>query len=117
MVHRDHSLRRTAPTHWQGQSGRLYALRPESLDSFAMAETDLYVIAKGSHILWVGSTQDLVAEPMSRTRFRLALDCATHVFALTAPENRHTTIWDLEQAVPATLPVPTSVSGMLAQAA
>ena len=115
MVHRDHSLRRPAPAHWQGQSGNLYALRPENLDSFAMAEADLYVIAKGSHVLWVGSTQDLVADPMSRRRFRLALDCATHVFALASPENRHAAIWDLEQAVPA--PVVAPLPGLLAQAA
>ncbi|MHA6300263.1 hypothetical protein [Devosia sp. CAU 1758] len=86
---------------WQGQSGRAYGLSAESLESFAMAESDLYLITKGTHVLWVGSTEDLVADPMSRTRFRLALDCATSVFRLDAPENRLSTIWDLEQAVPA----------------
>lgn len=90
---------------WQGQSGRAYALRPENLESFAMSETGLYLIAKGSNVLWVGSTQDLVADPMSRTRFRLALDCATHVFSLDAPEDRLAVIWDLEQALPAPSPV------------
>ena len=90
---------------WLGQSGRAYALRPENLDSFAMSETGLYLIAKGPHVLWVGSTQDLVADPMSRTRFRLALDCATHVFSLDVPEDRLATVWDLEQALPAPGPV------------
>ena len=93
--------RPTGLSQWQGRSGRAYALNAESLEHFAMAVTDLYLIAKGTHVLWVGSTEDLVADPMSRTRFRLALDCATSVFRLDAPENRLSTIWDLEQAVPA----------------
>ena len=105
MVHRDivrrGAVRKAELSHWQGQSGRDYGLNAESLDDFAMRESDLYVIAKGSHVLWVGSTEELVADPMSRTRFRLALDCATNVFRMDAPENRLSTIWDLEQAVPA----------------
>jgi hypothetical protein len=94
-------LRRSDRSHWLGQSGRDYALSTENIDSFAMTEADLYVIAKGGHVLWVGSTEDLVSDPMSRRRFRLALDCASHVFRLDAPEHRLATIWDLEQAVPA----------------
>lgn len=95
------AAQRSGLSHWLGQSGRDYGLSAERLESFAMAETDLYMIAKGSHVLWVGSTEELVADPMSRRRFRLALDCATNVFRLPAPENRLSTIWDLEQAVPA----------------
>jgi len=96
---------RTNVVHWQGHSGRDYGLQPRAIDKFAMEEAELYLIAKGSHVLWVGSTQDLVADPMSRSRFRLALDCATNVFSLTAPEDRLATIWDLEQAAPAATPV------------
>lgn len=92
-------------SHWRGQSGRNYALRIESLDSFAMTESRLYLIAKGSNVLWAGSTQDLVADPMSRTRFRLALDCATHVYSLDVHEDRLAILWDLEQALPASGPV------------
>lgn len=100
---------KTATSQWQGGSGRSYCLASESLDSFAMADNDLYVIAKGSHVLWVGSTDELVADPMSRSRFRLALDCATHVFSLPEPADRLAAIWDLEQASPA--------SSLIAQAA
>ena len=96
---------RTNVVHWQGHSGRDYGLQPRAVDKFAMEEAELYLIAKGSHVLWVGSTQDLVADPMSRSRFRLALDCATNVFSLPAPEDRLATIWDLEQAAPAAAPV------------
>lgn len=98
-------LRKAGLSQWRGQSGQAYGMNVESLESFAMAEADLYLIAKGNHVLWVGSTEDLVSDPMSRTRFRLALDCATSVFRLDAPENRLSTIWDLEQAVPASEPV------------
>lgn len=91
-------------SNWLGRSGRPYGLVSESLDRFAMADADLYLIAKGNHVLWVGSTGELVGDPMSRTRFRLALDCADRVFRLLSPgaaAERLTTIWDLEGAEPA----------------
>lgn len=91
-------------SNWLGRSGRAYGLVSENLDRFAMTDADLYLIAKGSHVLWVGSTSELVADPMSRTRFRLALDCATNVYRLLTPgaaAERLTTIWDLEGAEPA----------------
>ena len=90
-------------SNWQGRSGRAYDLVSENLEHFAMGEAELYVIAKGSHVLWVGSTADLVSDPLSRTRFRLALDCADRVFRLVSPaadSERLSTIWDLEGAEP-----------------
>ena len=54
-------------------------------------------------MLWVGSTGDLVSDPMSRSRFRLALDCADRVFRVKsrgAEGERYSTIWDLEGAEP-----------------
>lgn len=89
---------------WQGRSGQSYGLVSESLDRFALTDNDLYMIAKGSHVLWVGSTNELVSDPMSRTRFRLALDCADRVFRLLSPgaaTERLSTIWDLEGGEPA----------------
>ena len=91
-------------SNWQGRSGRAYDLVSESLERFAMADADLYLIAKGNHVLWVGSSSELVGDPLSRSRFRLALDCATNVFRLLTPAaaaERLTTIWDLEGAEPA----------------
>ena len=91
-------------SNWLGRSGRAYGLVSESLERFALADTELYLIAKGSHVLWVGSTGELVGDPMSRTRFRLALDCADRVFRLVSPgaaAERLSTIWDLEGAEPA----------------
>ncbi|MBU1335312.1 MAG: hypothetical protein ACK4G5_03505 [Devosia sp.] len=91
-------------SNWQGRSGRTYGLVSENVDHFAMGDSDLYLIAKGSHVLWVGSTNELVSDPMSRTRFRLALDCADRAFRLLSPAaatQRMATIWDLEGAEPA----------------
>jgi hypothetical protein len=88
---------------WMGRSGRSYDLVGESVEQFAMTESDLYLIAKGGNALWVGSTSDLVGDPISRTRFRLALDCADRVFRLVSPGvecERLNTIWDLEGAEP-----------------
>lgn len=88
---------------WQGRSGRIYGLSPESLDGFSMNQGELYLIAKGGNALWVGSTDDLISEPMSRARFRLALDCADRVFRLALAdeqENRLATIIDIEGAAP-----------------
>jgi hypothetical protein len=90
-------------SHWQGRSGRTYDLISENLEHFAMGDADLYVIAKGSHILWVGSTDELVGDPISRSRFRLALDCADRALRLLssgAIAERMNTIWDLEGAEP-----------------
>lgn len=94
-------------TSWVGRSGRSYDLISENLELFAMGESDLYIIAKGHHVFWVGSTGDLVSDPMSRSRFRLALDCADRVFRLlgSAEADRFATIWDLEGAEPS-LPLP-----------
>jgi hypothetical protein len=89
---------------WRGRSGRSYLMAGENLERFAMSDGALYLIAKGSLVLWVGSTGDLVADPMSRTRFRLALDCADRVFRVEEPEGedaRMATVWDLEGAEPA----------------
>ena len=97
-----HGFGRTS--NWLGRSGRAYGLVSESLERFAMADAELYLIAQGSHVLWVGSTGELVGDPLSRSRFRLALDCATNVFRLLTPgaaAERLTTIWDLEGAEPA----------------
>lgn len=90
-------------TNWLGRSGRAYDLVSENLDRVAMGDAELYVIAKGNHVLWVGSTGELVTDPMSRTRFRLALDCADRAFRLISPRTeaeRLSTIWDLEGAEP-----------------
>jgi hypothetical protein len=90
-------------SNWQGRSGRSYDMISENLEHFAMADAELYLIAKGNHVLWVGSNGELVGDPMSRRRFRLALDCADRVFKLASPDlptQRLTTIWDLEGAEP-----------------
>ncbi|MDB5612408.1 MAG: hypothetical protein JWQ22_61 [Devosia sp.] len=89
-------------SNWQGRSGQTYDLLSENLERFGMSDTHLFLLANGSHVMWVGSSAELVADPMSRTRFRLALDCADRVFRVLSvgTAERLSTIWDLEGAEP-----------------
>ena len=90
-------------TLWQGRSGRAYDMIGENLEHFVLGETELTLLAKGNHVLWVGSSAELVGDPLSRTRFRLALTCADRVFRVVSPagaDERLSTIWDLEGAAP-----------------
>jgi hypothetical protein len=91
------------PVNWRGRSGRFYALDALNLEDFSFAGDTLYVIALGTHVLWVGGRRDLVDDAVSRARFRLAMDCADRVFQveMIADEvERMTVVWDLEGAEP-----------------
>jgi len=97
------SSRWARTAQWIGRSGRSYHLAAENLDSFTMEEDSLFLLARGSHVLWVGSSGELVADPLSRSRFRLAMSCADRIFSLVALDDaaqRLATIWDLEGAAP-----------------
>lgn len=86
---------------WVGRSGRCYGMVGESIDHFVMTQTDVYLIARGDEALWVGSSVDLVSDPTSRSRFRLALGRGDRVFRVLTPgadSERLGTIWDLEGA-------------------
>mgnify|MGYP001095829930 CR=1 FL=1 len=91
------------PVNWLGRSGRFYALSAEPLDSFSLRPGELYLIARGALVLWVGSSADVVDDPQSRARFRLAIATADRVFHVEAGEDdveRMTIVWDLEGAAP-----------------
>lgn len=91
------------PLGWRGRSGRLYDMEPVSLDRFILNTGELYLIALREIVLWVGSAEDLIADYQSRSRFRLAMDCADRVFRVdvTADEVERATIgWDLEGGEP-----------------
>ena len=91
--------------NWRGRSGRFYALSPERLESFALSLDGLYMLALGTTPMWVGSADDVINDAQSRSRFRLALDCADRVFAVGAAADdlsRMTVVWDLEGAEPVT---------------
>jgi len=90
-------------SRWRGRSGRFYTLAPQVFDRFALDSGKLYLVAKGSLVLWVGTLDDVVHDQVSRARFRLATDCADRVFALAAPADavtRMTLVWDLEGSEP-----------------
>lgn len=93
--------------HWRGRSGRHYTLRAARLDDFALRNNGLYLVARGSLVLWAGSSDDVINDADSRARFRLALDCADRVFEVEAGADhveRMTAVWDLEGAEPVPQP-------------
>src|SRR3569833_581362 len=90
---------------WRGRSGRFYALTPERLDTFALSTDSLYLLARGTLPMWVGSAHDVIHDAASRARFRLALEAADRAFLVNADGDglsRATTVWDLEGAEPVT---------------
>jgi len=89
--------------NWRGRSGRLYALRPERLESFALTSAGLHMLARGNVPIWVGAAHDVIHDPASRARFRLALEAADRAFSVEAADDelsRMTVVWDLEGAEP-----------------
>ena len=93
------------PVNWCGRSGRFYALTAEPLDGFSLRDNELYLVARGSVVLWVGSSTDVIDSHESRARFRLALTCADRAFHVEAGEDdveRMSIVWDLEGATPVT---------------
>ena len=89
--------------NWRGRPGRFYALAPERLDSFSLGSEGLYMLARGTVPMWVGSAHDVIHDAQSRARFRLALAAADRAFAVEGSADeaaQMTTIWDLEGAEP-----------------
>ena len=56
--------------------------------------------------MWVGTAQDVIHDPQSRARFRLALAAADRAFVVDVDGDdelgRMTIVWDLEGAEPVT---------------
>jgi uncharacterized protein YfiM (DUF2279 family) len=91
--------------NWRGRSGRFYALTPERFDSFALSTEGLYMLARGTIPMWVGTAHDVIHDAQSRSRFRLALEAADRAFIVDADADelsRMTVVWDLEGAEPVT---------------
>lgn len=89
---------------WRGRSGRFHELQPCRLESFALEPAVVHLLARGSVVLWAGSSAEIVEDAQSRARFRLALDCADRAFRTDLVDDafeRVTLIWDLEGAEPA----------------
>ena len=91
--------------NWRGRSGRFYALAPERFDTFALTTSGLYLLARGTIPVWVGSADDVINDAQSRSRFRLALEAADRAFLVAGDGDelsRMTIVWDLEGAEPVT---------------
>jgi hypothetical protein len=106
MIHAERRFTVQMPVrqvNWRGRSGRFYALIPERLDSFALTTSGLYMLARGTVPVWVGSAHDVINDAPSRARFRLALEAADRAFLVEIEDDelsRMTTVWDLEGAEP-----------------
>lgn len=90
-------------TNWRGRSGRFYALEPLPLERFALTGDHLYLLTTGERVLWVGTADEVIAEALTRARFRVALGAADAAFRMDAPLGeieRMTIAWDLEGAEP-----------------
>jgi hypothetical protein len=100
------SAQQERQANWIGLSGHTYRLAVENLRDFVLEGSDLYMIIRGNAVLWVGCSNDLVADPQTRLRFRNALgraDGVLHLQRQASDDARLSTIADLEGAVPAPL--------------
>jgi hypothetical protein len=91
------------PTNWRGRSGRFYALAALPVGQFSLDGDDLYMLASGRRVLWVGGAAEVIGEAASRAHFRLALRNADSAFRVSSPANateRMTIAWDLDGAEP-----------------
>jgi hypothetical protein len=104
MTERFDDLRTAAEVaNWRGRSGRYYVLAPLPIDRFALNGDDLFLLARGPDVLWVGCEADVVGDVVVRAGFRAALRVANAVFHIAQPDNeldRMTMAWDLEDAEP-----------------
>ena len=99
------TMGRTGPValNWLGRSGQLYPLMPVSLAELSLSDDELTLLVRQGKVLWVGSAEDVVGDPQSRTRFRWALEAADAAFSLAAEPGtveRLILRWDLEEAEP-----------------
>jgi hypothetical protein len=89
--------------NWRGRSGRYYVLAALPIDRFALTGGELFLLARGADVLWVGCEADVVGDVVVRAGFRAALRVANAAFSVAQPDNeldRMTMIWDLEDAEP-----------------
>lgn len=99
----DHPAMSVPPANWRGRSGRFYALSPLPLDRFALEPAGLYLLARGTDVLWVGTEAEVIGDAVQRAAFRSALRLANAAFRLAPPTDdveRMTMAWDLESAEP-----------------
>jgi hypothetical protein len=90
-------------TNWRGRSGQFYALEALPVGQFALESDELYLLARGGDVLWVGTESEVIGDAARRAAFRTALRVANAAFRIAAPTTeieRMTMSWDLEGAEP-----------------
>lgn len=98
----EHLSRR--PISWRGRSGRTYMLRAEGIENFVLDDSELYVLTEGDRPCWVGTAGDVIADEVSRAKFRAAVRVASSVLSIARPADAvasMTAAWDLEGGEPA----------------
>lgn len=94
-----HLRLQASPMIWRGRSGRCYTLMPEGRENFVLEDSEIYLIADGDDVRWVGTAGDLIDDQASRQRFRRAVASTAAVFRMPSPSDdltRMTIAWDLE---------------------
>jgi hypothetical protein len=89
---------------WIGQSGQRYRLEPVSFSGFQLRDGEIHVLVAGTDALWAGSADDVVSDPLSRSRFRDAMvkDVAVYRLEPTPDEDMRIMIaWDIANGRPA----------------
>lgn len=92
-----------APSVWQGRSGKRYDLSRVDIRA-PMQAGALYALATDGIIVWAGTAQDLLIDPVSRDRFRREQTAASLMLSMPAdgdPLDIMTIAWDLEGSHPA----------------
>lgn len=83
---------------WKGRSGKRYHLANVDMRA-RMQPGHLYALAGDGVILWAGTAQDLLADPVSRARFRREQTASTAMLSMPADGDLldiMTIAWDLE---------------------
>lgn len=84
---------------WTGRSGRRYLMARVTSDRARMAAAQFYALVEHGVIRWAGTAEDLIADPMSRQRFRKVSAAGAQMLSMAAPDEPiaiMTLTWDLE---------------------
>lgn len=84
---------------WTGRSGRRYLMSRVVEERARMAAAQFYALVEHGVIRWAGTAEDLIADPMSRQRFRTVSAAGAQMLSMAAPGEPlaiMTLAWDLE---------------------
>lgn len=83
---------------WRGRSGQRYSLL-EVQDRSSIRSSHIYALAESGIVRWVGTAESLLADPVSREKFRQQDGARTLMLAMPFAGDElaaMTLVWDLE---------------------